>query len=84
MGERHAGRCARGNKPVAPKGCDRPTHHENEENKEDESCEVDRSKHRVGLLDFRELKVSQDDTELCESAQMENKIKNRKEAVEHL
>lgn len=84
MGERHVGRCTRGNKSVAPKGCDRPTHHENEDNKEDKSCEVNGSKHRVGLLDFRKLKVSQDDTELCESAQTENKINDRKEAAEHL
>lgn len=43
------------------------THHENEENEEDKACEVDGSKHWIGLLYFRELKVSQNDAELGET-----------------
>lgn len=31
---------------------DYPSHHEDEENKEDKGGEVDRSQHRVGLLYF--------------------------------
>lgn len=47
------------------------TYHENEENEEDKGGEVDGSEHWIGLLDLWELKVSQNDPELCESAQME-------------
>lgn len=43
-------------------------HHENEENEEDKSVEVDRSQHRIGLVNLGELKISQDDAELRESA----------------
>lgn len=43
------------------------THHENEENEEDKACEVDGSKHWIGLLYFRELEVSQNDAELGET-----------------
>lgn len=46
---------------------DSPTHHENEENKEDKGGEVDRSKDWVCLLNLGELKVSQNDTELSET-----------------
>lgn len=45
------------------------SYHENEENEEDKGGEVDGTEHRIGLLNFRELEVSQNDTELCESAQ---------------
>lgn len=50
------------------------TYHENEENEEDKGHKVDGSKHCIGFLNFWELKVSQDDTELCESAQMETTL----------
>ena len=46
-----------------------PTHHEDEENEEDEGGEVDGSEHWIRLLDFWELKVSQNDPELSETAQ---------------
>lgn len=60
------------------------SYHENEENEENKGGEVDGSQHWIGLLDFRELKVSQDDTELCESAQKRRFINDRKEAFVHL
>ena len=43
---------------------DSPAHHENEENKDDKGGEIDRSEHWVRILNLRELKVSQNDTEL--------------------
>lgn len=48
------------------------SHHEDEENEEDKRCEVDRSKHWIRLLYFRELKVAQDDAELGETTQTQS------------
>lgn len=55
--------------------CDYPTHHEDKENEEDEGCKVDGSEHRIRLLYFWELKVSQNDAELRETTQTAMNIK---------
>lgn len=58
-------------------------HHEDEENKEDEGGEVDRSKHRVRLLNLRELKVPEDDPELSETTQTERHQETSPVIIKH-
>lgn len=60
---------------------DPPTHHKNKENEEDKGCKVDRSNNWMSLLNFWEVKVSQNNTELSKSTQTNKNIlsNNRKQ-----